>query len=245
MDVSPMERLSDNEAGNIVRQAIEEAGGWEKWENMKTLSYTKVIQQYDSTGAKKKEVRQFHQYQLHPLKIRFDWEDEGDKYTIINNGQQAWKYKNGKEMTEEADVNNAYNSSYGSHYTMCMPFKLTDPGTVLTYEGTDTLPNGQEAHVIKTTYNEGAGSAAGMHTWWYYFDTDTNMLTANLLDYGDGITYTHYDSFADVQGIKLNKQRKSSAANTDKILNPVRSVYLNKNIRFNEELKDSLFEPMK
>lgn len=245
MNVSPMERLPDNKAGTIISQAIKEAGGWENWANIKTLSYTKVIQQYDSTGAKKKEVRQFHQYQLNPLKVRFDWKEQGDKYTIINNGQQAWKYKNGKEMTGESDVNNAYNTSYGSHYTICMPFKLTDPGTVLTYEGTDTLPNGHEAHVIKTSYKDGAGSAAGMHTWWYYFDTDTNMLAANLLDYGDGFSYTQYEAFAEVQGIKINKQRKSSAANAAIELNPARTVYINENIRFNEELKDSLFEPMK
>lgn len=243
-EVSPLERLPDQEAGNVVKKAIEEAGGWEKWADKKTLSYTKVIQYFDSMGAMEREIRQLHQYRLHPhLKIKISWEEDGNDYTIINNGQQAWKLKNGQQLTEQSDINHAWNSSFGSHYVMCMPFKLTDPGTVLTYEGLDTLANGQVVHSIKTTYKEGAGSAAGIHTWWYYFDKDDYGLAANFLDYGDGFSYTQYEAFAEIEGIKLNKERKSYSTSADRDLEYVKTVYKNENIQFDVELDNVRFEP--
>ena len=241
--LSPMERLPNNEAGNIVKKAIEQAGGWENWAAKKTLSYTKTTQYFDSTGIVTREVRQLHQYKLYPqLKVNISWEENGDKYTIINNGQQAWKYKNRQQLTEKSDLNQAWNSSFGSHYVMSMPFKMTDPGTVLTYEGLDTLANGRVVHAIKTTYEKGAGSAAGMHTWRYYFDKETYSPAANFLDYGSGVSYTQYEAFTDIDGIKLNKERHGYRTNANRDLTYIRSIYKNENIKVDVELDDTLFE---
>lgn len=226
--------LADNEAGQAVRQAIEWAGGWDAWQDKKSLSYTKVIQYFDSTGNQEREVRQLHQYRLQPFAVRISWQDAGDDYVIINNGEQAWKLRNDTVMTAQADVNNAWNASFGSHYVMGMPFKLADPGTVLTYEGTDTLHNGKVVHSIKIDYEEGAGSAAGMHHWWYYLAVEDNSLAANFLDYGDGYTYTQYEAFTEVDGIKLNKERHSYTSNADRELLFRRTLYRNEDVRLSE-----------
>lgn len=242
--VSPFDQLPDSEAGDIVRKAIEWAGGWEKWAGKKTLSYTKITQYYDSTGTMEREARQLHQYQLHPqIKMNISWVEDQDRYTIINNGQQAWKLKNDKALTEKSDVNHGWNSSFGSQYVMCMPFKLADPGTVLDYEGLDTLANGEIVHSIKTTYEEGAGSAAGMHTWWYYFDQETYRPVANFLDYGNGYSYTQYEAFTEVDGIQLNQERKSYPSNAQRDLQAVRTIYKNEDVQLDTKLDDALFEP--
>lgn len=240
---SSLERLPNDKAGEVVKKAIEWAGGWEAWDKKKTLSYTKITQYFDSTGTMEREVKQLHQYQLQPqLKVNMTWEEEGDSYTIINNGEQAWKLKNGKEMKEQADVNHAWNSSFGSNYVMCMPFKLTDPGTVLAYEGLDTLDNGKVVHSIKTDYQEGAGSAAGMHTWWYYFEKDSYAPAANFLDYGNGFSYTQYEAFLEKDGIKLNQRRNSYRTNENRDLKYVRTVYMNEDVVFDKKIDAALFE---
>ena len=88
--ISPMERLPDNEAGDIVRKAIDFAGGWEAWARKKNFSFYKDITHLDSTGQIERNQRQFHQYQIHPqFKARMSWEDKGNQYVIINNGEQA------------------------------------------------------------------------------------------------------------------------------------------------------------
>lgn len=243
--LSPFDQLPDNEAGNIVRKAIENAGEWNSWVDKKTLSFTKTTQYFDSTGNMKRELVQLHQYQLQPqIKMRITWQDKGDEYIILNNGQQAWKIKNGQLLTEDSDINSAWNSSFGSQYVMCMPYKLTDPGVVLKYDGLDTLVNGKIVHAIKTTYEKGAGSSAGFHTWWYYFNKNDYSLAANFLDFGNGFDYTQYEAFSENDGIKLNSERHSYHTDRDRDIKYLTSIYKSDNIQFNIKLEDSMFEPM-
>lgn len=239
-------RLSKDEAGDIIRKSIDTFGGWDTWAAKNTLTYMKITQSYDSLGTRLKETRQLHQYQLRPLfKAHISWQEGDDKYLIIYNGQQAWKLKNGKEMTEENDRKQAYNSSLGSHYVMCMPFKLTDPGTVLSSEGIDTLANKKVVKTVKTTYLKGAGSAAGKHTWWYFFDPQSGNLTANFIDYGEGYSFTEYTDFITVGNVKVSKMRKSYATNKDREIKNLTAIYTNEDIVFDKPLDDKLFEPIK
>lgn len=235
--------LPDSEAGTILKKAIEFSGGWQHWRDKKTLTFTKKMQFHDSLGNQIREVSQLHRYQLRPsFKAIMTWEAKGTEHQIINNGKQAWKLDNGKVMTDEQNVNSAWNSSFGSHYVISMPFKLNDPGTLLEYQGLDTLANKQVVHSIKTTYRKGAGSAGGMHTWWYYFDKDTFELAANFLDYGEGHSYTQYETFTDVGGLKLTHVRTSYKSNANRDLLYVGTIYINEDIRFNEDFEEGLFE---
>lgn len=242
----PMSRLPQDAAGETVRKCIENFGGWDAWAAKKTVAYTKITQSYDSTGKLLKERVELHQYQLNPqFKARISWQDSSTNYVLINNGQQAWKFKNGVEMTTENDRKQAYNSTFGPHYVTCMPFKLTDPGTVLTDEGLVTLANGKVLKCIKTTYLKGAGSAAGMHTWWYLFDPKSGNLTANFLDHGDNFNFTDYVEFKVVDSIKLATVRKGYAMNAKREVRHLTSIYINKEIVFDNSMPDSLFEPLK
>lgn len=243
--ISPYNALPDNEAGTIVRKAIEYFGGWENWVSKNTVSYYKTTSYLDSTGTETRSVGQLHQYQLQPtFKARMSWEENGDQYVIINNGQQAWKFKNGEEMTDQGSKNQAWNSSFGSHYVFSMPFKLTDPGTILTFEGLDTLDNGKVVNSLKVEYEEGAGSSGGMHDWWYFFDPETNELIANFLDHGHGYSYTSYEGFEEVDGIRIQKKRHSYDTNENRGIGYLETTYKNEDVQFNVSLSEDLFEPI-
>ena len=240
--INPLDRLPKNEAGELVRKAIEFVGGWETWENKKTFSFYKNITHVDSTGAIERTQRQLHQYQLSPqFKARMSWEDEGKEYMIINNGVQAKKYENGKEMTDDYSKNQAWNSSFGSHYVVSMPFKLTDPGVILTYEGIDSSTLNKRVHSLKVEYEKGAGSSGGFHTWWYYFDEKTYDLVANYLDYGEGYSLTTYETFQAVDSIRIHQKRFSHIANADKEIIHLRTIYQNEKMKFNESFDEKLF----
>lgn len=235
--------IPNSEAGEIVKNAIDFSGGWKNWSTKKTLTYTKKMQFFDSLGNQLREVSQLHQYQLRPtFKASITWEENDTTHQIINNGRQAWKLQNGALMTDKEDVNTAWNSSFGSHYVMGMPFKLADPGAKLTYAGIDTLANNKIVHSIKVGYEKGAGSAAGMHRWWYYFDKDTFKPEANFLDYGEGQSYTQYDAFTEIDGIKVNLIRKSYKTNINRDLRYLSTIYTNEEVRFNVDFDDALFQ---
>ena len=238
-----MERLPDNEAGNVVRKAIEYAGGWENWASKKTFSLSRVKQRFDSAGVIYENNRQFLQYQLPPdYKARMTWEENGDKITIINNGQQAWKFKNRVELTDQYSRDRAWNTSFGSNYSLTMPFKLTDPGAILSYEGLDTLSTGRVVHAIRVDYEEGAGSAGGMHIWRYYFDKDTYALAANYLQAPPDFSFSFYDSFAEIDGIRIINKKRVYVSNADRELIRLKTSQNMEDIRFDVDLENKLFD---
>lgn len=241
--MNPLDRLPDTEAGEIVRKAIEHTGGMDEWQKKKTLGYTKIFKFYDSTGTQLRELRQLHEYQLQPgLKMRISWEEDGNRFAVVNNGSQAWKLKNGEVMTGEDDKNSAWNSSFGSHYVATMPFKLTDLGTNLEYMGLDTLSSGRVVHNVKTTYDKGAGSSGGFHTWWYFFDKDSYGQAANFLDFGGGYSYVVNESFTEVDGIIMNRERKSYKTNAQREPQYLTTAYLYEDYVFDKVLEDDYFE---
>lgn len=238
---SPMERLSDDEAGRVIRKAIEYVGGWEAWEAKINFSFYKNITHLDSLGNIERSQRQHHRYQLYPgFKANMQWEDKGNQYEIIHNGEQAKKYENGKEMTDDNSKNQAWNSSYGSNYVISMPFKLTDPGVIMTYEGIDSTTLDRRVHSVKIEYKKGAGSTGGMHTWWYYFDENNYDLAANFLDYGKH-SLTTYETFVQVDDIRIHKKRFSHIADSEKNIVQKRTVYENETMIFNQDLDEDLF----
>ncbi len=242
---APMARLPGDRAGEVVRRGIEAAGGWEAWAAAPALDYQKTITFFDSTGAEARRVVQHHQYALRPdLKMRVTYEDdEGRDILLVNDGDEVGKWIDGEQATTEADRNQAWNSTFGSHYVMGMPFKLTDPGTRLSYAGRETL-GGVVVDAVRAEYDEGAGSAAGLHTWTYYFAADDGRLVANHLRFGpdpDDYDFTEYHDIAEIDGVRLPMRRVSYHSNAEAEKLGRASAYLNEAVRLDSALPDSLF----
>lgn len=244
VDTAPIDRLADDEAGRLVRRAIEYAGGWEAWENAQTLGYRKTTIYFDEEGGERERVVQRHRYVLHPTpRMRIEYEEEGRDVVLINDGDEAWKWIDGGRVTTQDDRDHAWNSTFGSHYVMAMPFKLADPGAVLTYAGRDTI-DGTPVKAVRVEYEDGAGSAGGMHTWTYYFAADDARLIANHLRYGDGpgdYDLTRYEEIRKVGGLRLPMRRVSYHSNAVAEKLSKVSAYLNEDVRINALLPDSLF----
>ena len=241
--VQAMDRLSDDVAGDVVRKAIAYVGGWDEWEHKKDFSFYKNISAVDSTGAVIRKTRQLHEYNMTgSFQGRMTWKVGDDDFVIINNGVQAKKYKNGIELTDDKSKNEAWNSSFGSNYVIAMPFKLTDPGVILSYDGIDYKTLDEPVHALKVEYEKGAGSTGGMHKWYYYFDLETYDLVGNYLDYGSGQSLTTYETFTKVDGIRLHLKRFSYASNHKKERVQLKTIYENEEMSFDNQLKPSTFQ---
>ena len=125
----PIQNLPQNEAGEVLKKAIAYAGGWDAWKRKKNFSFYKKISHVDSTGAISRVVKQYHQYNLGDLfQARMSWKLGEAHYVIVNNGYQAKKYLEGVELSNQKAKDEAWNSSFGSHYVISMPYKLLDSG---------------------------------------------------------------------------------------------------------------------
>ena len=232
-----------SEADKLVDKTIIHSGGMKNWTSKKSLSYMKTIHSYDSLGSLIRTVNQSHKYQLRPFfKANISWEQDGKKHEIINNGNQSWKLVDGKIQLDETSVNSAWNSSYGSHYILSMPFKFKDPGTIIHYEGLDTLLNNRIVHKLRVDYEKGAGSSGGMHTWYYFLNKETYQFEATFLDYGEGYSYTDYETFVKINDILLTKERKLYSSNKNMELKYLKTQFKNLNIEFDLKLPEELFK---
>lgn len=241
---SSLDRLPPDEAGETIRRSVAfAAGSWDAWATTQSVHYTKTTINFDSTGGERERFVQLHQYALHPgPRMRIAWQADGRDYLLINNGMEARKWVDGRAATSQSDRDEAWNSTFGSHYVFCMPFKLADSGAVLTYEGRVSLPEIGDAIAVRVDYEQGAGSAGGMHTWTYFFSPEDYRLVANHLQYGpDDYSYTEYVDYRRIDGIHMPTRRYGyrSGPNYERFEQTSEIFY--DDVQFDVRLPDSLF----
>lgn len=229
----------------VVQHAIDHAGGWAAWMGTSTVQFRKTTTRYNEDGSVKSTRVELHRYLLHPSpRMRIEFEDNGSKIVLINNGRDAWKLINGKPATSQKDINSARNSTFGSHYVFNMPFKLMDPRVTLSYAGSERLADGTTVDKVRPAYGPGVGDAGGMHTWTYFFDAKTARLVANLLQYSpDRWDYTEYYDEKPIGAMLLSTHRKGYDADAHGKRGPMQSEIWYDQIRTNEPLLPVLFEP--
>lgn len=233
--------LPDDTCGHIIRAGIMKAGGLELWQQKKALSYTKVIQEYDSLGNLVHEFSQYHNYQLQPeLKMRISWTDSNNNYLIIYDGDSAKKFVNGKPATNIQDHHEAWHTTWGSHYVLFMPFKLADGGVNFIFEGTQKILN-KEVLAIKVLYS-GKDTSDKKFPWWYYFDPESKSLVAYATPgKNDDFGLTEYAGFENPEGVTLPGKRIGYRADKEKKPLYKTTIYINRDFRFFENSSDSLF----
>ncbi|MDQ3199459.1 MAG: hypothetical protein M3Q46_09815 [Verrucomicrobiota bacterium] len=234
-------------ADQLVDKSIAHAGGWDAWMKTRSIQFRKTIVRYEPDGKVKETRVQYHKYLLHPSPMmRIDWEMNGSKGIMINDGRTAKKYANGKEMTAQEEINSARGNTFGSHYVFCMPFKLNDDGTHLENAGITTLADGTVVQKVRTTYVQGAGDAGGMHTWTYMFDPQTGRLAANHLEYAPGkFDWTEYFDEKPVGAMLLSTKRVGYGADANGKVGPKRSDTTYDEIKIDVDFPKDTFEFLK
>lgn len=238
---APLERLPSGRAGDVVRRAIEYAGGMEAWAAVRTLSFRKTTIRFRADGSEESRRVEFHRYRMSPFRALIERTEGGKSIVLVNDGRQARKLVDGVSLSATDDSNQARNATFGSHYVFNMPFKLTDAGVHLEHVGRETLRGGTLAVKIRVTYDKGAGDAGGLHTWTYFFDTKTGRLAANLLRYDeDRYEYTEYLDDVSVGPLRLSMRRYGYAAGARGARGPRQSAIVYEDVRLDVPWEDGM-----
>lgn len=242
-DTSKLPVEMDDSSSVIIDRAIAYAGGYESWQQMKTLSFDKKITSYDSTGKVIREIDQHLDYMMNPeFKAKITYRLSDTSITLQHDGQRARKSYNSNISAEQKDIDAAWNSCFGSQFVMSMPFKLKDPGIKAEYAGEVTMADGIRAQVIKTSYLKGAGSNSD-HIWYYYIEPGTGKLLANSLNGKNNFwDYTRYDHFEKANGLLMPALRTGYTADSLNKPGKLISKTRHYNIVFNKELPADHFE---
>lgn len=239
----PLAHVPSTGAGAVVRRAFEHHGGFAPWAARKTVTFKKTTTRFRPDGSVEGTRVQRHFYVLQPaLRARIEWEEGGQAIVLVNSGGQAWKTVGGRRVSAEADVNQARNTTFGSHYVFGMPFKLADPGVRLEAAPPVRLRAGGRADAVRVVYPPGVGDAGGLHDWTYYFEPGSGRLAANLLRYdASRYEYTEYADDTTADGFVYARKRVSYDATARGAKGRPRAEIVYDDVRFDQPLGDALF----
>lgn len=207
-------------ADSIAWLSIEVHGGWDTWQNLQSISFTKTTTLFDSVGAEESTITQHHNFDLKPdLAGTIEWIENGDSIRIVYAKDQATRYVNRVPKPEMAEA--AADAVMAPLFVLFQPFKLMDPGTQLEYLGSDTLA-GVPVDVIRPVYQ---GADESSDQWLFYFDKETHELICHRVNHNGRISLIQNMSFDHTTGLRLHGHRKSFFVDSQNEIRYLRAEY--------------------
>ncbi|MEL7119447.1 MAG: hypothetical protein AAFO07_08405 [Bacteroidota bacterium] len=114
--------ITDTKARDIILRSIEHGGGIERWEKIKSLSYTKNFSLLLENGAVEKAYEQVHNYTYHPSNIDIiSIENGGTIHTTYTYNHYARTVNNSTTDVSQEALAKAVNTST---YVVGMPLNF-------------------------------------------------------------------------------------------------------------------------
>lgn len=164
--VPAAEAETDGVAETIAAEMMGALGGREAYDASRLI-------RFDFAG------RRSHQWDKHTGRHRVEGQTrEGERYLVIHDldDRRGRAWVDGMEVTGERAaelLENAYAAWVNDTYWLLMPYKLRDPGVVLTFEGQREM-DGTTYDVLKLTFHE-VGLTPG-DTYWAYVHPETRLM---------------------------------------------------------------------
>ena len=220
------------DAESIVAKAYEAHGGKQTWDEVSLLTYQKESKVYDQEGNFRVNTLQEHQYVMLPeFTGSISWHAQEVDHEIRFGEGSAQKYEGGQQVDDDRISASSMETVWTALYTVSQPFKLSDPGVMIYYEGIEALEEGQEVHTIRAEYNKDNDNHTKSDTWWYYFDTENFLCVATLVHHGETFSYIKNLEFDRSTGIVFNHHRKGYAVDKDRNILFHQSEYFYRNFQ--------------
>lgn len=158
----------DARAQALLDKVIAAHGGTQAWDSLKDMTFTlsRIVLGPQGEEAAAKSLY----YLKRDGKARVE-SITGKGVQIEGfDGERPWVTVNGEPETGEEALRRAHFQAVNWWYWMGVPFKLKDPGVVLTHKGTGSF-RGKPVEVLEATFQPGVGRTSDRYT--YLIDRET------------------------------------------------------------------------
>jgi len=224
--INPYAHISDQKVVTLLKKSFATSGELTNWQDKKELHYQKHSQLIFESGEIESEVIQQHDYyyQQNPS-INISWTAEEKNHKIKSVEGQAVKYID-DEVDKTAKTSALNNTVTVALFVIDVPFKMMDKGVMLSYEGLDTLEDGQKVEVIKAIYDADKNTHhTKSDTWWYYFDAKDSRMVAYFIKHDGRYSYIKNLSYTKAGGFLFPKTRGSYRVDQDRNIMFTRAKY--------------------
>ncbi len=208
---------SDPRALTVVDQ-LWQALGMAQWRKAGYLSFRWIV---ESEGQTRADYRHDWNRVEGTYRVEGTNRDKQHFVALFNTGTRKGEvYVDGEKVTTDSTLAQMLEHAYGrfinDSYWLIMPYKLKDPGVVLTYEG-QAERDGSQFDVLKVTF-ENVGLTPG-DTYWAYIDRKDHLMKRweYFLEGWDADrerTATTWEDWRDFGGVRLALNKRFDGRDT-------------------------------
>ncbi len=191
---------SDKKAIRLAVQMTDSMGGYDTWQEKRYLGWVFFGMRSWLWDKETNDIR------MHSRR---------DSLTVLMNldSREGKVFKKGERVTNPDTISKYLKTGYQSWandcYWLFMPFKVFDPGVRLTYKGKEATPRGEEAHVIRLTYDSVGVTPENQYD--VYIDPESKLVKAwqYYPEPGAKPITTPWTGYRKYNGLKLANSRGS------------------------------------
>lgn len=167
-------------------RVLESLGGEDAWEDTRFISFRWIVERDGEVISDRR-----HAWDRYEGRYRLEFAAGDASLVALFNEKEVredpalGKIPEGRAWRDGAELNGvladsvlsrAYGAFINDTYWLLMPFKWEDPGVHLAYEGTGTLPDGNDYAVVHLTFEPGLGVTEDQY--WAFVDPTTGRMEA-------------------------------------------------------------------
>jgi hypothetical protein len=233
--------LPDGQAGEVLRRAIDAAGGWERWRNVRDVSYISMMTIVDPGRQVTSDSIGWFMAPLHDgARARMDSLGLPTEVHFGIDAEDTWIVSDGVSVTAPGQLALTRFDMVSSLFWFSLPFRLGEEPATVTYLGEHQGEGGRRWHRLKAEFEARNPGVPGK---WFvlYIDADTGLidrvhsqLTAPFLRHE--LWVGQWLDYRDCNGIQKERQRKFFPANADgDIVGDMVAEQFIERVRFNDD----------
>jgi hypothetical protein len=231
-------RLPAGHAGEILSDALQAAGGWERWSKMRDVSYISTLTILNRARQLSTESVGLYTAPLHAgARARMDSIGLPTRVQFGIDGEESWIFSEGEPITEPGQVALSRFDMVSSLFWFSLPFALAELPAAVTDVG-PASEDGKRWNRLKAVFDEPNPAVPGR---WFvlYLDAETDLidrvhaqLTAPFLRHE--IWVGKWLQYGECGGFRKERQRQFFPADLDaKIVGDMVAEQFIEHVEFN------------
>ncbi len=236
-------QLADDEAGRIVRRAIEAGGGWEMWRQHRDAEFVATLTILTPGAEVVSETIFLHKILLHEPGVRVDSIGLIEEVIFGFDGGREWMLRGGRAVTSVAGTAFTRFHAMADALWFGLPFVLAERPVELSYLGSES-GDGRQWERVRAGLSDAAIPADWMVL---YFDVETGLVDqihahVNAEFLAHSLWVGRMRDYRTVGGLRKERRRLFYPADPEgKIIGPLAAEEIVEHVRFDNGWARDLF----
>jgi len=210
------ETYEDGEA--LLDAVIEKSGGFEQWNDIKSLQFEKEFGLYTENGTTEIARKETHEYLFHEKTSRtIRWNQNGIETLLKQENDTYIKYLNAR-IDSTTSTQSVKNSIQAGSFVIGIPFTLKDSNAALEYLGVQKFQD-IETYVLQVQFEN------SKDIWKLYYEKESLSWLGYLVKTTDHYSLVINEKLTKINGFSFPEIRKSYRSDSLQNIDYLRADY--------------------